>query len=250
MSNRSSILRTLSLTPDGTLPADKVPPSLAVVAPRRGGPIVLEWRVEFIDATGAACVGGTTGDPDVGSATVQWHSIKFRDPELAAAVASGPLAARALPDVKTQVLGAAVVAAGSALKELSVPADTWPWPRVTAVTAPDVLPKTIRALITGGEDGIYSVTINDGDEHAHEASGETAAEIRTALLALIDDAGVDVAADPDNTAAILITGTEVGVDFTVDVASTGSEITTATTQGLRQPPAGINIHAIIDRAGA
>jgi DNA processing protein len=49
---------------------------------------VIEWRVEFIDAAGAVCVGGTTETPDAGSATVQWHSIRFRDPELAAAAAA------------------------------------------------------------------------------------------------------------------------------------------------------------------
>lgn len=248
MSNRT-LLRSLALTPDGALPANKIPPALAVKAPRKGGPIVIEWRVEFVDETGAPSIGGTDGDPDVGSATVQWHSVKFRDPELAAAVEAGPFVARELPEVQTQVLGSAVVAAGSSLKELSVPAETWPWPRITAITTPDVLPKTIRILITGGTDGTYKVTINAGTEHAYVASSKTAAEIRTALLALIDDAEVEAIADPDNTAAILITGAEVGVDFTVTVASTGSSITKTTTQDLRLPTAGVNLYAIIDRAG-
>jgi hypothetical protein len=243
----STIIRTLGLTADGTLPANKIPPELVVSGPRKGGPVVLEWRVEFIDALGAPSIGGTTGSPSLGSATVQWHSVKFRDPDLAAAIKAGPFAGRELPDVRTQVLGSAVVAAGSAVKELTVPAETWPWPRVTSITAPTVLAKTIRVLITGGSNGTYKITINEGTEHSYVASSKTAAEIRTALLALIDDAEVDATADPDNTAAILITGAEVGVDFTVTTASTGSAMTKTTTQDLRLPTAGLRIVGIIDR---
>lgn len=245
----STLLRSLSLTPDGTLPANKVPPELGVTAPRRGGPIVFEWRIEFVDDDGAVIVGGTEGEPDPGSATVQWHAISFRSSELSAALASGPYAYRAQPEVTTQPLTTAATVDGSEVKETTISGTGWPWPRVTAITAPEVLPKSIRLTVGGSTAGTYSIQVDEETALEFETGlGDDEEAIRDGLVALFADHElVEATADPEALDELLITALEVGVDFDLTLVSPGSILTQAAEQPVGAAATGLRIYMIVDR---
>lgn len=86
-----------------------------------------------------------------------------------------------------------------------------------------------RFVITGTTDGTYTITIN-GTDHAHAATGQTATQIRDALIVLIN-AGAQatrVTATTNSTNAIDVTADLAGETFTDSVASTGSTITVST----------------------
>lgn len=248
MSTRT-LLRSLSLTPDGTLPANKVPPELGVTAPRRGGPIVFEWRIEFVDDDGLVIVGGTEGEPDPGSATVQWHAISFRSSEMQGALASGPFAFREQPEVTTQPLTAAATVDGSEVKETTISGTGWPWPRVTAITAPVVLPKSIRLTVGGATGGTYSIQVDEETALEFQTGlGDDEEAIRDGLVALFADHDlVEATADPEALDELLITALEVGVDFELTLVSPGSILTQAAEQPVGTAATGLRIYMIVDR---
>lgn len=86
-----------------------------------------------------------------------------------------------------------------------------------------------RFTISGNTDGTYTITIN-GTAHAHVASGQTATQIRDALIVLIN-AGAQatrVTATSNSTDQIDVTADLAGETFTDATSSTGSAITVAT----------------------
>lgn len=86
-----------------------------------------------------------------------------------------------------------------------------------------------RFTISGAVDGTYTITIN-GTAHAHVAASQTQAQIRDALIALIQ-AGAQaprVTATNSGATTIDVTADLAGETFTDSVASTGSTITVAT----------------------
>lgn len=250
--SRPALLRTLSLTPDGTMPADQLPPGLAelgVAAARKGGPIVFEWRIEFVDDDGAIVVGGTEGSPDPGTATVAWHSIRYRDPELLEALLSGPYAFRSPPAIETQALIAPLEVDGSELTSTTLPAGAWAWPRLTAITAPEVLPKSIRLTVGGTGDGTWSIAVDAEEPLEFAASGDTAEQIRDGLVALfVGHETVTAEADDVETDELVITAIALGDDFALTLDSPADALTQAAEQPVGTAATGVRVYMIVDRA--
>lgn len=86
-----------------------------------------------------------------------------------------------------------------------------------------------RFVIGGTADGNYTITIN-GTDHTHAAAGQTATQIRDALIVLIN-AGAQssrVTATTNSTDGIDVTADVAGETFTDSTATTGSTITSST----------------------
>lgn len=90
----------------------------------------------------------------------------------------------------------------------------------------DPVAQVIRLTVGGDTDGDYSVQIDEQDPLVYTASGKTAAEIRTALLALLD-ANPIVTEATQGAASIDLTSVLVGYAFSVTLASPGDVLTQA-----------------------
>ena len=222
----SSTFRELSLSPGADLD-NKVPAGLNVTGPRKGGPINLRYRIEFLDDDDNIVLGGTEASPDPGSMALQWWAIVFQDPELKTAAASYPWPLLPQPAVKTVELGGTIGATGGQVNDIAVRGPFWVWPQVAAVTAPVVYGKAIQVTIPAvTPDGTYSIQRDDEDPVEYEATGATWDEIGAALSAGFAGDTV-VTADWNNGFTILFT-CEAGGDFELTLVSPGSILTQAT----------------------
>lgn len=88
--------------------------------------------------------------------------------------------------------------------------------------------KVITVTVGGNADGDYSIQIDSNTAYEYAAAGKTATEIRDALLALMAADGWVTAASQGG-AAITLTAINVGLDFSVTLASPGDAMTQAVT---------------------
>lgn len=94
--------------------------------------------------------------------------------------------------------------------------------------------QVIRLTVGGAADGDYSVQIDDQDPLVYAAVGKTAAQIRDALLALLD-ANAVVTEATQGVASIDLTAIDAGYSFSVTLASPGDVLT----QTVQTPNTGI-----------
>lgn len=231
-----SLLREIALTPEGPLPADKIPSALNIKTPRKGGPIAWEWRVEFVDENGDVIAGG--------SCEVQWYSVEPLDPELNTALKTGPYAYRPQPVVRTQELGDVVAADAGTEYTGAIFNGGWPWPRITEITEPEVDPLSYLISVLGAEDGDYSIQVNDEDPLVHTASGETAGDIRDALLLLLLDHEI-VEATASGAAGLLVAAKEPGVNFSLTVSAPSNFLRLELVTPLLPVPVALRLYMIV-----
>lgn len=86
--------------------------------------------------------------------------------------------------------------------------------------------QVIRVTVGGAADGDYSIQIDDQDPLVYAAVAKTAAEIRTALLALLAGNTL-VSSASQGAAAIDLTALDVGYSYTVTLASPSDAMTQA-----------------------
>lgn len=94
--------------------------------------------------------------------------------------------------------------------------------------------QVIRLTVGGATDGNYSVQIDDQDPLVYAAVGKTTAQIRDALLALLDNNAI-VTEATQGAASIDLTAIDAGYSFTVTLSSPGDMLT----QAVQTPNTGI-----------
>lgn len=109
-------------------------------------------------------------------------------------------------------------------------------PVTTVIIARRLAPvaKVVRVTVGGATDGNYSIQVNADTPLAHVAAGQTAPQIRDALLALFAG-NTTVSAVTQGVASIDITAINVGLDFALTLASPGDVLT----QTVQTPNTGI-----------
>jgi hypothetical protein len=220
----SNILREFEIAVDD-FPQNQVPADLKVTAPRGGGPIRLQVRLEFIDADGAAVTGGTVDAPSNGSATVDWYGIKFMDPDLNIAAKAYPFPLIEQPPVKTSISTANLGMNGGVDMVINQRSDAWPWPVITAIAPPTQYGKVI--VVTLPEltpDGMYSIARDEEDPVEVDAVSQGFDAIMAELAAGFDaDEVVTVAQNLDE--RTLTFTCEVGETFELALVSPGDAMT-------------------------
>lgn len=223
----SSTFRELSLEPGSPLD-NKIPSGLHVTAARKGGPITLRYRVEFLDADDQVVVGGTEESPDAGSMTLQWWAVVFADAELKTASAAYPWPLLPQPPVKTTELGETVGVTAGVNTDIAVRGPYWVWPQVVAVTAPEVFGQVTRVSIPEvTPDGTYSIQRDDEDPVEVDAVGMSWNQILGELADGFDgDTVVTVAANYDD--QTLMFSSAAGETFELTLVSPGDILTQET----------------------
>lgn len=221
----SSIFRELSLTPGAALD-DKLPAGLNVTEARRGGPIDLRYRVEFLDADDQVIVGGTVESPDPGSMTLQWWAIIFHDAELKTASAAWPWPMLSQQSVRTVHFGGTVGITGGQNQTLHLRGPFWLWPQVVAATPPAVYGKVIDVSIPFvTPDGTYSIQRDDEDPVVVVASSSDYQQIAGDLAEGFD--GDPVVTAVYSAGQTIRFSCAAGDDFELTLVSPGSILTQA-----------------------
>lgn len=92
----------------------------------------------------------------------------------------------------------------------------------------------VTLTVGGTADGTYTVTLNDNDigdpqEFSFAAVGQTATQIRDALVAAINGGTAKVTAAPDAADTLTLTADTAGIPFVASLESPGSDLTQAVT---------------------
>jgi hypothetical protein len=227
----SMIIREFPVSGDAdAAPVDRVPAGLPVSSARMGGPILIEYKVKFVDADGTEVVGGTIEAPSTGSATLQWHGIAFTSAEYNAARSTWPWPSKpspAGPKVSTLAIDGSSSHTAGVARPLKVRGPVWPWPEFTAITPPTVLGKVVVVtfpLVT--PDGTYSIQRDEEDPVEYAAVGTDWRTIIANLLAGFgDDEVVTVEANYDDRELTFTSA--AGVDFDLTLVSPGDIVTQA-----------------------
>lgn len=185
---------------ESALPGTTRPSGFGATTARPGVASTFAWWIAFYSAADEPIAGGT--------ATLQWYGINVETDGT----------------VTTPEIGDAVAASALVTKRITASAGIWPWPRLTAITAPVVAAKSIRVSVDDTDDGDYVITVDEETPVTYAAVGKTATEIRDALVAGFA-AHPTASAAADGTIEMVVTLDTAGVDFELTLEAPNNALT-------------------------